>query len=117
MPRTLETVVIAKSIIASGCIVRTNLEKFLTQVKALRIVIAAPVMLAGAEKQLRADFPEAISKRFEFITFAIDSLQEGNTVKPGVGGQVEARLGLKGKSERFSPALVKEWRAAMPVHA
>ncbi len=117
MPRTVETVVIAKSIIASGCIVRTNLEKFLTEVKPVRILIAAPVMLSGAEKQLRDDFPPSISKRFEFLTFAIDSVQEGRTVKPGVGGQVEARLGLKGKSDRFSPALVKEWRAAMTAHA
>ncbi len=117
MPKTVETVVIAKSIIASGCIVRTNLEKFLTEVKPLRIVIAAPVMLAGAEQQLKDDFPAAISKRFEFLTFATDSVRDGSTVKPGVGGRVEARLGLEGKSDRFSPALVKEWRAAMSAHA
>lgn len=112
MPKKVETVVIAKSIIASGCIVRTNLEKFLKAAEPRRIVIAAPVMLVGAEAQLRAAFPTSISNRFEFLTFATDAVRDGNTVRPGVGGQVEERLGLKGKSERFSPTLVKEWRAS-----
>ena len=117
MPKRLETVVIAKSIISSGCIVRTNLEEFLTAVQPERILIAAPVMLAGADDQLRAEFPESISKRFVFITFATDTVRDGPTVRPGVGGQVEERLGLKGRSDRFSPELVKEWRAAQHASA
>lgn len=107
-PTQLDTVVIAKSIISSGCIVRTNLEALLKERKPKRILIVAPVMLEGAEAQLRAAFSKTISKRFEFITFATDSRKDGHVVTPGVGGMVEERLGLHGK---IAPALVREWRS------
>lgn len=107
MPKMIDTVIIAKSIISSGCIVRTNLEEFLTARKPKHIVIAAPVMLAQADAHLRAAFPSRISKRFDFVTFAIDSKKEGAVVRPGVGGMVEKRLGLSGP---LAPTIVREWR-------
>jgi hypothetical protein len=107
-PKTIDTVIIAKSIISSGCIVRTNLEEFLNARKPKHIVIAAPVMLTSADDELRRSFPAKISKRFEFVTFAIDSRKEGDVVRPGVGGMVEERLGLTG---RVFPDIVAQWRA------
>ncbi len=107
----LGTVIIAKAIISSSCVVRTNLEKLLATTKPQRVVIAAPVMLKGAEQRLRNAFPIEISSRFEFVTFAIDSKKEGPVVIPGVGGMVEERLGLTGRSARFMPSLVSEWRS------
>jgi hypothetical protein len=100
-------VVIAKSIISSGCIARTNLEEFLAARKPKHILIAAPVMVKGADEHLRASFAANVARRFKFLTFAIDSQLEGGVVRPGVGGMVEQRLGLSGK---ISPAIVKEWR-------
>jgi hypothetical protein len=110
LPRSLPSVVIVKSIISSGCIVRTNLEKFLTLARPERIFIAAPVMLKGADETLRGEFSPEIARRFEFVTFAIDARRDGRTkaVVPGVGGWVDERLGLKDKSPRFAPALVRE---------
>jgi hypothetical protein len=106
-PKNVETVVIAKSIISSGCIARTNLEEFLAARKPKQILIAAPVMVKGADEHLRASFAASVARRFKFITFAIDSQVEGGVVRPGVGGMVEERLGLTGK---ISPSIVKEWR-------
>lgn len=119
LPRSLPSVVIVKSIIASGCIVRTNLEKFLTFARPERIFIAAPVMLKGADEALRREFSAEVSRRFEFLTFAVDAKRDGRThaVVPGVGGWVEERLGLKSKSPRFAPALIRERVSGVAVPA
>ncbi len=106
MPKQVDTVVVLKSIISSGCIVRTNLEKFLANAKPRRIVIAAPVMLKGADVGLRRQFPKKVASLFEFVTFAVDDEKKDNVVVPGVGGWVEERLGLKHTRARFMPALV-----------
>jgi hypothetical protein len=107
MPRSIETVIIVKSIISSGCIVRTNLAEFLTQRRPKAIFIVAPVMLRGADEQLRTQFSKSIANRFTFVTCAIDSRKQGQVVVPGVGGMVEKRLGLRG---RIAPHLIGEWR-------
>ena len=111
--RRVDTVIVASAIIASGCTTRTILEQFLENNAPHRIVIAAPVMLRGAERRLRAAFSTDISSRLEFVTFAIDSKKEGAEVVPGIGGMGEERLGLSGKSPRFMSALVQEWRATV----
>lgn len=110
--RGIETVVIAKSIIASSCVVRTNLEKVLLELDPLRIIIAAPVMLRGAERRLKAAFPSSIAARFQFVSFAIDAHKdEQGLVAPGVGGMVEQRLGYV--PSRRLPRLVSEWQTAI----
>ena len=119
MPRELGHVIIAKSIISSGCIIRTNLDDFLSRANPEHIIIAAPVMLHGANDVLKAEFAPRVSKRFEFVTFAVDAKRDAVTrdVVPGVGGRVEKRLGLDKKSPRFSPALVRQRRSSMAVTA
>ncbi len=107
--KKVETVVVAKAIIASGCIVRTHLEAFLATHTPRKVLIAAPVMVAGAEAALRGQFRASISNKFEFLTFALDAKPKEGLVRPGVGGDVEERLGLKNKSSRFAPTLVQRW--------
>ncbi len=107
MPASVDAVVIVKSIIASGCIVQAHLEEFLLRTHPRQVLITAPVILEGAEARLRRAFPTALSRRFEFLSFAVDSKTANNLVKPGIGGLVEKRLGLK---PRFSPTLVGSWR-------
>lgn len=112
---TVDTVVIAKAIIASGCIVRAHLEKFLTKFNPRRIVIAAPVMVRDADKSLMSSFGGALSKKFEFVTFATDPAADSSgIVRPGVGGNVEERLGLENEPQRFAPNLITTWREDKP---
>lgn len=110
LPESVTTVVIAKSIISSSCIVRTNLEKLLLRLKPKRIIIAAPVMFEGAEERLRKNFSRAIGERFEFVAFATDTKKDGIVVVPGVGGVVEERLGYTPTRRR--PKLVSDWQRA-----
>lgn len=112
-PRLAEgvsTVVVAKSIISSSCIVRTNLEKLLLRLDPTRIIIAAPVMFDGAEERLKKNFSRSVGDKFEFVAFAIDTKKDGDVVVPGVGGMVEKRLDYT--KTRALPKLVNEWQQA-----
>lgn len=104
-------IVIAKSIIAGSCVVRTNLIALLDQARRVdKIYVVAPVMHKKAEENLRKEFPISISKKFEFITFAIDEEKSPDgEVKPGIGGQIYELLGLKDQPARigYIPRLVK----------
>ena len=112
----VDTVVIAKAIISSGCIVRTHIEKFLTAAQPRLVIIAAPVMVKGADALVRSAFPNSISKNFEFVTFAKDpAAGPDGIVRPGISGMVEERLGLRDKPSRFSPALIESWREKYAV--
>lgn len=55
----------------------------------------APVMYKDGMPNLIKEFPESVSSKFEFLTFAIDEdrLDNGEIV-PGIGGMVYPRLGL-----------------------
>lgn len=105
--------VVVKSIISSGCVVKTNLTNLIKEADPESIIIAAPVMLKDADEGLKAEFDCEISKRFEFITFAYDDerTEEGEVV-PGVGGNVYIRLGFSSQEDKNSitPMIVKERR-------
>ena len=93
---TATTLVVVKSIISGSCVVRTNLIELMDSLPNLQdIYILAPVMHKDAQHKLKAEFPEVISDKFRFITFAIDAQRTKNgEVLPGIGGQVYERLGL-----------------------
>ena len=59
---------------------------------------------------LRKEFPEVISSKFRFLTFAVDDEKKGSEVLPGIGGWVYPRLGLGGMAEKNSyiPKMVLE---------
>ena len=46
-------------------------------------------MYKDAQKNLQKEFPESISNKFEFLTFAIDTSKDAQgSVLPGVGGMI-----------------------------
>lgn len=105
--------VVVKSIIASACVVRTNLSNLIANASPRRIFVVAPVMFKGADQSLRHDFDSSISERFEYITLAIDDeKRDGKWIVPGVGGDIYTRLGYGGadKKNTLVPALVKTRR-------
>ena len=106
-------VIVVKSIISSACVVRTNLSNLLANSHPSRIFVAAPVMFKDADENLAQEFPEEVSKRFEYFTLAIDDEKEGGRwVVPGVGGDIYERLGYGGSQNknRHVPQLVKTRR-------
>jgi hypothetical protein len=109
--------IIVKSIISGACVVATNLTRLITSRNPSRIFVTAPVMLKGAESRLEQHFDADIVSRFEYTTFRIDDEKEGSIVKPGIGGNVYYRYGLKDEAtkNRFVPEIVKRRREAVAI--
>ena len=108
------TLIILKSIISGGCVVKTNLASLIEEAVPQRVFVVAPVMLEGAEKRLSSEFPDSTAKRFEYVTFAIDDQRGADrNVVPGIGGSVYERLGVPNVNA-LVPEIVKERR---PVSA
>lgn len=103
---------VVKSIIATACVVRTNIEELVSEHQPTTIFIFAPLILKGAEERLMAEFETTISDRFVIDWFAQDDDSDGENVRPGIGGQVYERLGLgSGETKnRCTPSLVRERR-------
>lgn len=100
--------VIVKSIISTSCVVKTQLTRLIGKITPDQIAILAPVMHKDSVPNLMREFPEEISNKFHFITFAVDDEREGSEVIPGIGGMVYPRLGL-GNMEtknRYIPEMV-----------
>lgn len=111
---SLDSLIIVKSIISSSCVVKHALLDVVGRKRPKRILIAAPVMLRGAQTRLRDEFPSSISRKFEFFYFAEDNEKdEVGNVLPGIGGSVYQRLGLMEPS-KITPSLVIERRNANP---
>ena len=107
----VDAVIVTKSIISNGCVVKTNLMEVLEKHRPGAIFIAAPVMSDSAEASLSAEFPRDISSRFKFCFFAMDSRDPAtDAIAPGIGGDVYVRLGFKGQDDKnsYRPSLVKE---------
>ena len=104
--------VVVKSIISSGCVVRTNLTRALTEAKADSVYVLSPVMVAGAQERLGHEFPADLADKFSYIWFATDPEQVGEVVSPGVGGLVYDRLGFDGEAgkNRHTPDIVRQRR-------
>ena len=89
-----QLLVIVKSIISTSCVVKTQLTRLIGKISPKQIAILAPVMYKDGIPNLKREFPEEISSKFNFVTFAIDDKRVGNEVVPGIGGMVYPRLGL-----------------------
>lgn len=111
--------IVVKSIIASACVVRTNLANLVARARPQRIFVVAPVMFKGADESLAVEFSPEVSSLFEYITFAIDDERNGKWVVPGVGGDIYKRLGYEGleQKNRYIPQLVKHRRSQDRVAA
>lgn len=103
-----QLLVVVKSIISTSCVVKTQLTRLIGKINPTDIAILAPVMYKDGVPNLMNEFPEAINRRFRFLTFAIDDQREGNEVVPGIGGMVYPRLGLGNMDEknRYVPEMV-----------
>jgi hypothetical protein len=113
-----KTLIICKSIIYTSCVVRTNLMFLINQINPDKIFIVAPVMFKSAENSLNKEFESSISKKFEYIYFAIDDeISDEDEVIPGIGGNIYQRLGLGDTQikNKYIPVLVKDRRNAIPV--
>lgn len=105
-----ENLIIIKSIISSSCVVKTQLMRLISDLTPKKIFIIAPVMYKDAEYNLCMDFPQNISSKFKFLTFAVDDeINDHKEIIPGIGGMVYPRLGLGNESEKNSyiPEIVK----------
>ena len=104
--------IVVKSIISSGCVIRTNLTRALTGAEADSVYILSPVMVEGAQVRLTQEFPPELAARFSYIWFATDAATEGDIVTPGVGGLVYDRLGFDGEvgKNTHTPRIVKQRR-------
>jgi hypothetical protein len=114
-PGEAEAFLVVKSIIASACVVRTNITELVYDHNPARVLIFAPVILKGAQERLGQEFDDDVSRRFEFCWFAEDDEKEGENVKPGIGGQVYERLGIGTRADknRYTPELVRERRRVL----
>lgn len=109
----VDTLIVVKSIISGGCVVKTNLQNLIQTISPQRIFIAAPVLYHSAEAALRQVFPPGISQKFEFFYFAVDNERTGQgEVLPGIGGIVYDRLGFDGQEGKnsYTPTIVKQRR-------
>lgn len=106
-----KTLIMVKSIISTSCVVKTQLTRMLDELKPQDIYIVAPVMYKDSQKSLENEFPLSISKKFNYVTFAVDTVKDSlNRIIPGVGGMVYPKLGLGDIHEKnkYIPQLVKE---------
>lgn len=103
--------IVAKSIISTACVVKTNLSTMIEEGTPKRVFVAAPVMYKDADKRLASQFAESVSKSFEYVTFAQDDEKsaDGKVVLPGVGGSIYQRLGV-GNVLSYIPQIVKDRR-------
>jgi hypothetical protein len=101
-------VIVVKSIISGACVVKTNLTALINRTVPEEVLVAAPVILKGAEKRLASEFPAEMASKFKYFTFAIDDTKsaDGEVVLPGIGGSVYDRLGFTDKNAHV-PEIVK----------
>ena len=104
-----KTLILVKSIISTSCVVKTQLLHLIGKINPKNIYIVAPVMYKNAQASLNKEFPNFISEKFNYITFAIDSERKSTgEIVPGVGGMVYPKLGLGNIHEKnkYTPDLV-----------
>ncbi len=108
----VDAVVVLKSIIATSCVVRTDLTEILASTQPDHIFIVAPVAYARSRTSLESEFGPDISEKFDYLYFAEDSeMDSSGTVLPGIGGNVYELLGVQPDRERsYGPNLIKERR-------
>lgn len=107
----IDAFIVVRSIISSGCTIRTNMRDILQGKDPARIEIVAPVLLEGAQRILAEEFPPEISQRFHYIWFAEDAeRQDDGTVLPGLGGDVYELLRLGVEKNQYTPEIVKSRR-------
>lgn len=115
---TINHLVIVKSIISGGCVVKTNLNDLIQTINPEKIFVVAPVIYLGAEQRLAAEFEASVHEKFQFVYLAEDDERsDSGEVIPGIGGMVYDRLGFAGQEEknRYVPEIVKARRSKIAL--
>ncbi|WP_343743604.1 hypothetical protein [Chitinophaga sp.] len=110
----VDILIICKSIINTSCVVKTNLTYLIERINPQKIIIASPVLFEQAIPNLKNEFAQPISSKFEFLYFAKDTeVNSLGEVIPGIGGSVYQRLGLENTQQKnkYIPGIVKTRRA------
>ncbi|MEL6489823.1 MAG: hypothetical protein AAFQ95_07650, partial [Cyanobacteria bacterium J06621_3] len=71
--KAINHLVIVKSIISSGCVVKTNLTDLIQTINPQTIFIVAPVIYTGVQERLAAEFEASVYEKFQFIYLAEDA--------------------------------------------
>lgn len=111
LPTKLDILVVAKSIVAEGCTVRTNIQEIAHTTAPGRIVVLSPVVLKGAPGRIRGSFRGRVAEAMTFTYIAEDSdCDETGNVLPGIGGQVYNLLGFASRedAQRHLPKILEE---------
>jgi hypothetical protein len=112
--KTINYLILVKSIISGTCVVKTNLSALIESIEPEKIFVVAPVIHTQAEQNLKKEFSETISDKFQFFYLAKDDeINAAGEVIPGIGGMVYERLGLvdqDGKNHH-TPEIVESRRA------
>jgi hypothetical protein len=106
-----DILIVVKSIISGACVVKTNLRNLIQDITPKSIIIAAPVIYAGAEESLKDEFERSVYEKFNFLYFAKDNERKADgEVIPGIGGMVYDRLGFDGQDDknRHMPKIVED---------
>lgn len=114
--KTVNYLVVVKSIISGACVVKTNLNNLIQKIEPERIFVVAPVMYYQAEQKLKNEFNEAIYNKFKFFYFAKDDERTSDgEVIPGIGGLIYQRLGFQGQDDKnqYVPEIVKSRRVKL----
>ncbi|MCP5163329.1 MAG: hypothetical protein H6999_06550 [Hahellaceae bacterium] len=107
-----DEIIVLKAIMAGACVVKTNISALIEKVKPSAIHVVAPVMHIHSRKNLELEFPESISRLFDYTYLAIDARldEASHTVIPGVGGNVYEKLGFKNSKDKnaYIPEVLKQ---------
>jgi len=112
--RPIKYLIVAKTIISSGCVVRTNLLHLIEKLEPEKIFIVAPVIHSQSEERLQDEFEPETYNKFQFLYLAKDSDRTpSGEIVPGVGGLVYERLGIQDAitEKRYIPDIVKTRRS------
>lgn len=90
-----DTMIVVKSIISSSCTISTQITDLFDRLTPKTTLIVAPVIYQHSIQNLMSDFPKRISDTFKIIYLREDNQLEGNIVIPGIGGDIEQRLGIQ----------------------
>ncbi|MGD1895497.1 MAG: hypothetical protein ACFB16_00945 [Phormidesmis sp.] len=101
--KAISHLIVIKSIISGGCVVRTNLTDLIQTIHPEKIFVVAPVIYVGAEERLASEFEASVYEKFQFIYLAEDDERtNAGEVIPGIGGMVYERLGFNGQDDKNS---------------
>lgn len=104
-----DTVIIAKSIMRSACVARTELLRILDKLSPTTVCVMSPVWYKDAFDNIRSEIESRNNYENLLISWlAEDSILEEGIVYPGIGGMIRERLGLTEVDTLGLPNILKK---------